>query len=107
MEKNFCTPQECFEKLFTDSRPYIQNSKGFQYPISVEKQVTATLYYLADEGRLRKMANSFGIEKSKIVKTIRRSFFVAFYFRKFFPCVYLTKQRKYTFFYIRKIFIRK
>ena len=64
MEKYFRMPQECFEKLFTDLRPYIQNSKGFQHPISVEKQVTATLYYLVDEGRLRKMTNSFGIEKS-------------------------------------------
>ena len=97
MEKYFRMPQECFEKLFTDLRPYIQNSKGFQHPISVEKQVTATLYYLVDEGRLRKMTNSFGIEKSKILKTIRRSFFVAFYFRKFFPRVYLTKQHNYTF----------
>ena len=38
MKKNFRMPQESFEKLFTDSRPYIQNSKGFRDPITVEKQ---------------------------------------------------------------------
>ena len=33
-------------------------------PLSLEKQVAVTLYYLADERRMRKVANAFGIGKS-------------------------------------------
>ena len=60
-KENFCTSQESFEKLCTELRPYIQKNKTrFRDPISVEKQVATTLYYLADEDRMRKVANSFG-----------------------------------------------
>ena len=34
--------------------------------LSVETQVAATLYYLTDEGRFRKVANAFGIGKSSV-----------------------------------------
>ena len=70
-KENFHIPQENFEKLCTKRRPYIQKNKGFQDPISVEKQVAAA-YYLADGCRMRKVANSCGIEKSTISKIIRR-----------------------------------
>ena len=43
-----------------------------QMPLSVEKQVAVTLYYLADEGRMRKVANAFGIGKSTFLKVVRR-----------------------------------
>ena len=33
--------------------------------------MAATLYYLADEGRMRKIANSFGIGKLTVSKIIR------------------------------------
>ncbi len=33
-------------------------------PVDVEKQVALTLYYLSDEGRLRKTANAFGLSRS-------------------------------------------
>ena len=33
-------------------------------PKSVEKQIAVTLFYFADEGRLRKVANAFGISRS-------------------------------------------
>ena len=69
-------PQESFEKLCTKLRPYIQKNKGFQDPIFVEKQATAALYYLADEGRMRKVANSFGIVKPTISKIIMRVLFL-------------------------------
>ena len=69
-------PRESFEKLCPKLRRYIQKSKGFRDPISVEKQVAAALYYLADEGRMRKVANSFGIEKWTISKIIRRVLFL-------------------------------
>ena len=38
----------------------------------VEKQVAVTLYYLADEGRMRKVANAFDIGKSTFLKVVRR-----------------------------------
>ena len=41
-------------------------------PLSVEKQVAVTLYYLADEGRMRKVANAFDIGKSTVSKVVRR-----------------------------------
>ena len=41
-------------------------------PLSLEKQVTVTLYYLADGRRMRKAANAFGIGKSIVLKVVRR-----------------------------------
>ena len=35
-------------------------------PVEVERQVAATLYYLSDEGRLRKTANAFGLSRSSV-----------------------------------------
>ena len=69
-------PQEIFKKLCIKLRPSIQKNKGFQDAVSVEKQVTAALYYLADEGRMQKVANSFGIEKQTVSKIIRRALFL-------------------------------
>ena len=86
-------PQESFEKLCSKPRPYIQWNKGFRDSISVEKQVTATLYYLADKGRLRKVANSFGMGELTVSKIIMR---VSFHFRKLFSCISLTKQHNHT-----------
>ena len=70
-KENFCMSQEIFKKLCTKLRPYIQKNKGFQDPSSVEKQVAATLFYFADEGRMRKVENSFGVRKSTILKIVR------------------------------------
>ena len=64
---------ESFEKLCGALRPDMQkNFTRFSDPVSVEKQVAATLYYLAEEGRMRKVSNVFGIGKSTISKVIRR-----------------------------------
>ena len=41
-------------------------------PLSVETQVAVILYYLADEGRMGKVANVFGIGKSTVLKVVRR-----------------------------------
>ena len=40
-------------------------------PVLVERRVAVTLYYLADEGRMRKVANAFGIGKSTVLKLVR------------------------------------
>lgn len=55
---------------------HIQKKKGFKYLISVEKQVATSLHYLAEEGRMRKVTNSFGIGKSTISKIVRRVLFL-------------------------------
>ena len=45
-------------------------------PLSVEKRVAVTLHYLADEGRMRKVANAFGIGKSTVLKLVRSWLFL-------------------------------
>ena len=40
--------------------------------MDVERQVASTLYYLSDEGRIRKTANAFGLSRSVISNMIRR-----------------------------------
>ena len=40
-------------------------------PVLVARRVVVTLYYLADEGRMRKAANAFGIGKSTVLKLVR------------------------------------
>ena len=40
--------------------------------VSVEVQFAVTLYYLADEGRLRKVANAFGLARSTVSVLKRR-----------------------------------
>jgi len=39
-------------------------------PVEVERQVVLTLYYLSDEGRLRKTANAFGLLRSTTVRRL-------------------------------------
>ena len=46
-------------------RPYIKRQDTvMRKPITFETQVAVTLYYLSDEGRLRKVANAFGLLSS-------------------------------------------
>lgn len=40
--------------------------------VSVETQIAATLYYLSDEGRLRKVVNVFGLSRSCCSIIVRR-----------------------------------
>ena len=41
-------------------------------PVGVVKQVACTLYYLSDEGRLRKTANAFGLSRQVVSKIVRK-----------------------------------
>ena len=41
-------------------------------PIPVETQVAVDLYYLSDEGRMRKTANAFGIATCTVSVIVRR-----------------------------------
>ena len=70
-KENFKMSERSFYILCEELRPYIQKqTTRFRKLISVEKQVASTLYYLSDEGRLKKVANAFGIGKSTAFRII-------------------------------------
>ena len=53
--------------------PYIERQVTImRSPASTETQVALTLYYFSDEGRLRKVANSFGLSRLVCSIIIRR-----------------------------------
>ena len=57
-KENFRISRESLYKLCDELHIYVEEQKTqFRDPVSVEKQVACTLYYLADEGRLRKAVN--------------------------------------------------
>ena len=59
--------------LYEELRPYLtKQTTKLRKSLSVETQVAVTLYYLADEGRMRKISNSFGLGKATFSKAIRR-----------------------------------
>ena len=71
--ENFRMSKGTFYSLCRELRPYIeQQSTRMRQPIEVERQVGITLYYLSDEGRIRKTANAFGVSRSSVSVIIRR-----------------------------------
>ena len=57
-KENFRMDKDNFYKLCGELRPFIERKvTNMRLPVSVETQVALTLYYLSDEGRLRKTAN--------------------------------------------------
>ena len=65
--ENFRMSEESFMKLCALLRPYLERKvTHIRFPISAEKQLAVTLYYLADEGRYRKVASAFGISRSSV-----------------------------------------
>lgn len=72
-KENFRLQKHNFERLCAELKPFIEKKQtNIRSPISVECQVAATLYYLSDEGRLRKTANAFGISRASVSLIIRR-----------------------------------
>lgn len=60
-------------KLAGEIRPYIEGQETImRSPVDVVKQVACTLYYLSDEGRIRKTANAFGISRQVVSKIVRK-----------------------------------
>ena len=54
-------------------RPFIEGKDTvMRSSIDVVKQVAITLYYLSDEGRIRKTANAFGISRQAVSKIVRK-----------------------------------
>ena len=65
--ENFKMSKTSLLKLAEELRPYIEGKETImRSPVDVVKQVALTLYYLSNEGRLRKTANAFGV--SRLVK---------------------------------------
>ncbi|PFX23059.1 hypothetical protein AWC38_SpisGene12392 [Stylophora pistillata] len=59
--------------LAEELRPYIQGkATNMRSPVGVVKQVACTLYYLSDEGRLRKTANAFGLSLQVVSKIVQK-----------------------------------
>ena len=72
-KENFRLQWHNFEQLCVELEPFIAREQtNMRTSISVECKVAATLYYLSDEGRLRKTANAFGISRSSVSLIIRR-----------------------------------
>ena len=70
--ENFRMSRTSLLKLSDLLRPHIEGQTTvMRSPVSVVKKVACTLYYLADEGRLRKTANAFGISRQVVSKIVR------------------------------------
>ena len=71
--ENFRMSRETFQILCAELHPYIfKNDTRFRNAVPVDKQIVVTLYYLSEEGLMRKVANTFGIGKSTVSVIIRR-----------------------------------
>ena len=72
-KENFRMTKSSFHNLCDELQPYIEKETTvMRSPIDVQKQVGITLYYLSDEGWLRKTANAFGVSRSSVSIIIRR-----------------------------------
>ena len=72
-KENFRMSRRTFLKLCEELEPYIEKQQTvMRAPVDVQKQVALTLYYLSDEGRLRKVANAFGLSRATVSITVRR-----------------------------------
>ena len=53
--------------------PYIEGQSTRMWdPVEVDRQVALTLYHLADEDRMRKTANSFGLSHLAVSIIVRK-----------------------------------
>ena len=65
--------RDTFLILCEELRPFIEKqATNMRLPVEVERQVASSLYYLSDEGRIRKTANAFGLSHQLISVIIRR-----------------------------------
>ena len=72
-KENFRMSKESFYKLTDKLRPFIERQKTkMRSPVPADMQLAVTLYYLSDEGRLRKTANAFGLSRPCVSRIIRR-----------------------------------
>ena len=72
-KENFRMSRVSFFNLAGLLHPYIKHKDTVvRKPVTVETQVAVTVYYLSDEGRLRKVANAFGLSRSCCSIIVRR-----------------------------------
>ena len=65
--------RDTFLILCEELRPFIEKqATNMRLPVDVERQVASSLYYLSDEGRIRKTTNAFGLSCQVISVIIRR-----------------------------------
>lgn len=70
--ENFRMSRASLLKLSELLRPHIEGkTTKMRSPVDVTKKVACTLYYLSDEGRLRKTANAFGLSRQVVSKIVR------------------------------------
>lgn len=72
-KENFRMSRVSFFNLASLLRPHVEGQVTvMREPVSVETQLAVTLYYLSDEGRLRKVTNAFGLSRSCCSIIVRR-----------------------------------
>ena len=72
-KENLRMSKSSFFKLCDAVRPFlVKQCRNMRMPVSVEKQVAVTLYYLSDESRYRKVANAFRLAKCTVSMIVRR-----------------------------------
>ena len=65
--ENVRMSEASFYMLCEELRPYLtKQTIKLQKPVSVETHVAVTLYYLAGEGRMKKVSKSFGLGKATV-----------------------------------------
>ena len=71
-KENFRMKKESFQQLCDELRPFLEKKDTImRKAVDAETQVALTLYYLSDEGRLRKTANAFGLALSTVSEIVR------------------------------------
>ena len=73
MEGELQDVQGEFLKVVLRATPFIEKQvTNMRAPVEVERRVAAILYYLSDEGQVRKTANSFGLSRSSVPVIVHR-----------------------------------
>uniref|UniRef100_A0A3P9PY79 Putative nuclease HARBI1 n=1 Tax=Poecilia reticulata TaxID=8081 RepID=A0A3P9PY79_POERE len=72
--ENFRMSRESLVALSGELCPYLEGKQtNMRSPVGVLKKVACTLYYLSDEGRIRRTANKFGLSHSTVSVIVRQT----------------------------------
>ncbi|XP_030594603.1 putative nuclease HARBI1 [Archocentrus centrarchus] len=72
--ENFRMSKTSLVALCEELRPYIDGENTtMRAPVDALTKVACTIYYLSDEGRLRKTANAFGLSRATVSIIIRQT----------------------------------
>ena len=71
--ENFQMSETSFEELVNILRPYLEKQvTRMRKPVSTERQIASSLYYIIDEARYRKTVNTVGILRGSVSLIIRK-----------------------------------